>query len=112
MLRKKLFVALRKVEAGEKIQQYLEAHLEWMIAAEKRGHIFASGPIVNDDGGPHSLGGLTLVRAESLSEAHDIIGQDPFIKQDVFSADLYEWQVMEGKITIELNFHDRSFGLN
>ena len=63
MLRKKLYVVLSKpVAAPEQLKPFLPAHLEYMIGLEKRGAVFASGPLTDADGLPRG-DGLTVLRA-------------------------------------------------
>ena len=53
MLRKKLFVLLSKpIVPPENLQPFLSAHLEYMIDLEKRGLVFASGPLSDGEGPP------------------------------------------------------------
>ena len=48
MLRRKLYVVLSKSHAGpDKMKPYLASHLEYMIGLEKRGVVFASGPLAD-----------------------------------------------------------------
>ena len=106
MLRKKLFVMLRIPRAIDRIEVLLPDHLNWMIAAEGRGQIFGSGPFTGVSGRPGELGGMTILRAGSLDEAESIALQDPFIAQGVFSYELYEWMLMEGRVTLSVSFSD------
>jgi uncharacterized protein YciI len=63
MLRKKLYVVLsRGGAAPEKIAEYLPRHLEYMIGLEKKGVLFASGPLTAAAGTPAG-DGLTILRA-------------------------------------------------
>ena len=51
MLRKKLYVVLSKGgAAAEEIAKHLPRHLEYMIGLEKKGVLFASGPLAEADG--------------------------------------------------------------
>ncbi len=51
MLRKKLYVLISKpLVAPEKLKPFLPAHLEYMIGLEKRGVVFASGPLADGEG--------------------------------------------------------------
>ncbi len=69
MLRKKLYVILSKGGASpDRLKDTLPAHLEFMIDLEKKGILFASGPL---DGGARG-DGLTIVRAASLEEAKQV----------------------------------------
>src|SRR5580658_4329551 len=57
MLRKKFYVVLSKPAATpDKLQPYLSAHLEYMIGLEKRGLVFASGPLADGEGPPTGQG--------------------------------------------------------
>ncbi len=48
MLRKKFYVVMSKPVASlDQLQMFLSAHLEYMIGLEKRGHVFASGPLAD-----------------------------------------------------------------
>ena len=57
MLRKKFYVVLSKpAVTPDKLQPFLSAHLEYMIGLEKRGHVFASGPLADGAGPPTGPG--------------------------------------------------------
>src|ERR1700674_4873552 len=108
MLRKKLYVVLSKplVEA-EKLKPLLPAHLEYMIGLEKRGVIFASGPLA-DSVGPPSGHGLTIPRASSAQEARVIAEGDPFFVNKLRTFELKEWTIMEGTLGVRVNLSDQS----
>src|SRR5580704_17955387 len=90
MLRKKFYVVLSKPAATpDKLQPYLSAHLEYMIGLEKRGLVFASGPL---DAG----------EARALAEA------DPFYINGVRSFEIKEWTVMEGTLGVRVNLSDQT----
>ena len=58
MLRKKLFVLLTNpIVPPEFLQPFLSAHLEYMIDLEKRGLVFASGPLTDGEGPPTGRAG-------------------------------------------------------
>jgi uncharacterized protein YciI len=108
MLRKKLYVVLSKPAAPpEKLTPYLMAHLEYMIALEKRGLVFASGPL-SDGEGPPSGHGLTVLRAKSAAEARALAEGDPFFVNGLRSFELKEWTVMEGSFGLRVNLSDQS----
>ena len=60
MMRKKLYVVLSKPAVPpEKLKPFLMAHLEYMIGLEKRGLVFASGPLaVGERAGPDGVAGV------------------------------------------------------
>jgi len=108
MLRKKLYVVLSKGGATpEALGSVLPEHLEFMIGLEKRGVLFASGPLTSAPGQP--LGdGLTVLRASSVDEARDIAAADPFVTKGIRTFDLREWTVMEGSLGVRVNLSDQS----
>ena len=108
MLRKKLYVVLSKGgAAAEEIAKYLPRHLEYMIGLEKKGVLFASGPLAETDGKTRG-DGLTILRAPSAEAARKIAEADPFVVNGLRSFELREWTVMEGSLGIKVNFSDQS----
>lgn len=109
MLQKPLYVALRLPNDLSRFSEVLEAHLQWAIAAEKRGELFASGPFVDEGGVPGALGGMSIVRAASMEEAQQILSRDPFIREGVYVPSIRKWLLMEGGVTVTLRFSDQSY---
>ena len=108
MLRKKLYVILSKGAATpQQLSAVLPEHLEYMIGLEKRGVLFASGPLTTDAGKPVG-DGLTIVRADSVDEAREIASADPFVVNKIRSFEVREWTVMEGSLRVRVNFSDQS----
>src|SRR3984957_6204666 len=94
MLRKRLYVLLSKpIVEPEKLQPFLSAHLEYMIGLEKRGLVFASGPLADSDGPPTGFG-LTVLRAKDAAEARAFAEADPFFINGVRTFEIKEWTVM------------------
>jgi hypothetical protein len=110
MLRKKFYVLLSKpVVTPEKLKPVLAAHLEYMIGLERRGLVFASGPLADADAAaPLSGHGLTVLRAKDAKEAQAIAEADPFFVNGLRTFDLKEWTVMEGTLSLRVNFSDQS----
>ena len=108
MLRKKLYVLLSKpLVAPEKLKPVLPAHLEYMIGLEKRGLVFASGPLADSEGPPTGHG-LTVLRAKDLNEARALAEADPFFVNGLRSFELKEWTVMEGTLGVRVNLSDQT----
>ena len=60
MLRRKLYVLISKpLVPPEQLKPLLATHLDYMIGLEKRGLLFASGPL-NEADAPPSGHGLTI----------------------------------------------------
>ena len=108
MLRKKLYVVMSKpVMSPDKLQMFLSAHLEYMIGLEKRGHVFASGPLAVADGPPTGLG-LAVLRAKDAAEARALAEADPFFINGIRTFELKEWTLMEGTLGVRVNLSDQS----
>jgi uncharacterized protein YciI len=108
MLRKKLYVVLSTpVVPPEKLQPYLSAHLEYMIGLEKRGHVFASGPLA-DGAGPPTGQGLTVLRASDANEARKLAEGDPFFVNKLRTFELKEWTIMEGTLGLRVSLSDQT----
>ena len=108
MLRKKLYVVLSRGGATpDQIVALLPQHLEYMIGLEKRGILFASGPLSSPAGAPAG-DGLTILRAASADEARDIASADPFIVNKLRTFEVREWTVMEGSLGLKINFSDQT----
>jgi uncharacterized protein YciI len=108
MLRKKLYVVLSKGGATpDQIGAVLPQHLEYMIGLEKKGALFASGPLTVAEGKPVG-DGLTILRAENAEEARAIASADPFVINKLRTFEVREWTVMEGSLGLTINFSDQS----
>jgi uncharacterized protein YciI len=108
MLRKKFYVVLSKpAVAPDKLQPFLSAHLEYMIDLEKRGLVFASGPLADGEGPPTGQG-LTVLRAKDAGEARALAEADPFYINGVRSFEIKEWTVMEGTLGVRVNLSDQT----
>lgn len=108
MLRKKLYVLLSKPRVPpEKLKPVLPAHLEYMIALEKRGLVFASGPLTEPGAEPAGYG-LTILRSKDAGEARAIAEAEPFFVHGLRSFELREWTVMEGTLGLRINLSDQS----
>jgi uncharacterized protein len=108
MLRKKLYVLISKpLVAPEQLKPLLATHLEYMIGLEKRGLLFASGPLREPDGAPNSHG-LTVLRVKDAAEARRIAQAEPFFAHGLRSFELKEWTVMEGTLGVRVNLSDQT----
>ena len=109
MLRKKLYVLISKPAVPpEKLQPFLMAHLEYMITLEKRGVIFASGPLADGGEGPPSGHGLTVLRAANAVEARALAEADPFFANGLRTFELKEWTIMEGTLGLRVHLSNQS----
>jgi hypothetical protein len=108
MLRKKLYVVLSiPLVTPDKLMPVLPAHLEYMIGLEKRGVLFASGPLADGEG-PPSGHGLTVLRVANATEARAIAEGDPFFVNRLRRFEIKEWTIMEGTLGVRVNLSDQT----
>ena len=108
MLRKKLYVLISTpLVPPQKLKPLLATHLDYMVDLEKRGVLFASGPLTEPDGAP-SGHGLTVLRVNDAAEERRIAQAEPFFAQGLRSFELKEWTVMEGMLGVRVNLSDQS----
>jgi len=106
MLRLKLFVIF-SYGKGLDLKPYLPDHLAYMIDLERQGKLFASGPFGDGTRGD----GMTIVRAATEDEAREIALRDPFVVNGIRTFTIQSWTVMEGSVSLRVNFSDRSAGV-
>ena len=113
MYGKKLWVCLSKaVKPREELMKILPDHLKHQIDLEKRGIMFAAGPM--DPKGAdneHPRLGLIVIRAESEEAARKIFDADPMHASGARTYSLFEWTANEGRINISVDLSDRSYTL-
>jgi uncharacterized protein len=78
-----------------------------MIDLEKRGMLFASGPL-SDGAGPPTGAGLTILRTTSAQEARKLAEADPLVASGLRTFELKEWTVMEGTLGLRVRLSDQS----
>ena len=103
MLRLKLFVIF-SFGKGLDLKPYLAEHLAYMIALERQGKLFASGPFGDGTKGD----GMTIIRAADAEEARAVALRDPFVVNGIRTFEIEAWTVMEGALNVTVNFSDRS----
>ena len=109
MLRRKLFAVLSQPSpTPEKLKAFIPAHLEYMIGLEKRGVLFASGPLSDGTAGPPNGAGLTILRVASAAEARALADADPLVANRLRTYELKEWTLMEGTLGLRINLSDQS----
>ncbi|MFC0219798.1 YciI family protein [Pseudochelatococcus lubricantis] len=110
MLQKTFFVMLRTTADAARIAPAMHDHHRWIIALEKEGRIFASGPLSGRGGEP--AGGMTVFRAASHEDAEAMAGGDPLVTSGGVTFEIKRWTVNEGRLILSVDFSDRSFALD
>jgi len=103
MLRLRLFVVF-SYGKGLDLKPCLAEHLDYMISLERRGKLFASGPFGDGAKGD----GMTILRATDEAEARDIASRDPFVVNGIRTFTIQPWTVMEGSLSLTVNFSDQT----
>jgi uncharacterized protein YciI len=111
MLKKQLWVIITKRAAPpEEMKKHLKAHLEHQISLEKQGIMYGAGP-ATAPGENEPAFGLIIIRATNSDEARRIADRDPMHAAGVRTYTLYQWSMNEGRLSITLDFSDRSYRL-
>lgn len=111
MLNKLLYAGTATPIDGKDIRPLLAAHLEYLISLEASGHLFASGPLLSDEG-EISGDGLIIIRADSLDHARQMLENDPFVLAGIRDVKTRPWRVMEGNLGIQVNLSRGTFEIS
>ncbi len=106
MLKKTFYVMTRRMVAPDRVPAVLLDHYRWIIALEKEGKVFASGPLAGKEGGAGV--GMTIFRADSFEEAEALAAGDPFCSAGAAEFEVKRWQVNEGRMVLTVDFSDQS----
>ena len=98
MWAKKVWVVLSK-GSGRDVAPHLAEHLDYLIALEAQGKIFASGPM----NVPGSGDGMTILKVETEQEARAIAAADPLVNKAGRSFTLHPWTINEGQLTLTIS---------
>ena len=87
----------------------VKEHLEFQVALEQQGIMFAAGPNWTDDEKSWERDGMVVIRAKSLAEATDIMKRDPMHKSGARKFKIRPWFVNEGTVSVRLNYSQGTF---
>jgi len=108
MLQKQLYVIFTEPTSGmAPIMQVIKEHLDYQIDLEKRGIMFAAGPLWTDDGKSWAGEGMVIVRAASTEEAEEIAKADPMHRNGARRFRVRPWLINEGSITVRIGYSDQ-----
>lgn len=110
MVRKRLFhVTMRTLVPPPELGPLIGAHLAYMTELSERGVLFASGPFL--DGGKPTGNGFALFDTETAEEARALGEGCPMFQAGLREHEVTEWMLMEGAMSLRLNFADCSLKL-
>ncbi|MGE5535191.1 MAG: YciI family protein [Acidobacteriota bacterium] len=104
-LGKELYLVVTRPVRSPEIEKRLADHLAHQVDLEKRGIMFAAGPLY-PRGSDRPEAGMFILRANSFEEAEAIANEDPLHKAGLRSFTLQKWRLNEGSITITVNYSD------
>jgi uncharacterized protein len=91
------------------VMKNIKEHLEFQVALEKQGIMFAAGPNWSDDEKSWEGDGMVVIRAKSLAEATEIMKRDPMHKSGARKFKIRPWFVNEGTVSVRLNYSQGTF---
>lgn len=107
--REMYLIVTRPVRSPE-IAKRLGDHLAHQVDLEKRGILFAAGPLYSR-GSNTPEAGMFVLRANSFDEAEAIAKTDPFHAAGLRTFTIQKWRINEGSITVTVNLSDQTMQL-
>ena len=104
-LGKELYLVVTRPVRSPEIEKKLADHLAHQVDMEKRGIMFAAGPLY-PRGSDVPEAGMFVLRANSFEEAEALANEDPLHKAGLRVFTLQKWRMNEGSLTITVNFSD------
>ena len=109
-LGKEFYLVVTRPVRSPEIEKRLADHLAHQVEMEKRGIMFAAGPLYARDAEIPEAG-MFVLRANSFEEAEALAKEDPLHKAGLRTFTLQKWRVNEGSLTITVNFSDSTMAL-
>ena len=106
-LGKEMYLVVTRPVRSPEIEKRLMDHLNHQVELEKRGIMFAAGPLY-PRGSDTPEAGMFVLRANSFEEADAIAKEDPLHKAGLRTYTLQKWRLNEGRITISVDFSDQT----
>ena len=106
-LGKEMYVVIVRPVRSPEIAKRVGEHLEHQVALEKKGILFAAGPLY-PAGSTEPEAGMFVLRANSFEEAEAITRSDPLVKAGLRTFTIQKWRVNEGSYTVTVNYSDQT----
>src|SRR3954471_8290948 len=110
-LGKEMYLVVTRPVRSPEIAKRLQDHLNHQVELEKRGIMFAAGPLY-PRGSDIPEAGMVVLRANSFEEADAIAKEDPLHKAGLRTYTLQKWRLNEGRITVTVDFSDQTMKLD
>jgi len=110
LLAKALYLVQSKPVNGlGPVLEVADEHVEYQRQLERRGTMFAAGPIATADQQRWEGEGVFMYRANSLAEATAIAEADPMHQKGARRFEIRAWLLNEGNFGIDLLFSENVF---
>jgi uncharacterized protein YciI len=106
-LGKEMYLVVTRPVRSPEIEKRLKDHLYHQVELEKRGIMFAAGPLY-PRGSDVPEAGMFVLRAKSFEEADAIAKEDPLHKAGLRTYTIQKWRLNEGRITVTVDFSDQT----
>jgi uncharacterized protein YciI len=106
-LGKEMYLVITRPVRSPEIDKRLADHLAHQIDLERKGIMFAAGPLYSR-GSNIPEAGMFVLRASSFEEAEEICKGDPLHVAGLRSYTIQKWRVNEGSMTFTVNFSDQT----
>lgn len=107
LLGKEMYLVVARPVRSPEIEKKLADHIAHQIDMERRGIMFAAGPLYAR-GSDVPEAGMFILRANSFEEAEALANEDPLHKAGLRTFTLQKWRINEGSLKITVNFSDQS----
>lgn len=103
MAKLELFVVVSTSAQGlGPILANMQAHVQHQIDLERRGIMFAAGPLFGEDDSEWAGDGMCIIRAASFEHAVEIAKADPMHQSGARTFRVRPWMVNEGSVSISI----------
>lgn len=105
MLQKQLYAVFTTPTGGlGPVFANIEDHLKFQVELERKGIMFAAGPMWTDDEQSWEGEGLVIIRAASREEAIEIAESDPMHRSGARTFTVRPWMINEGSMSVRFDF--------
>jgi uncharacterized protein len=106
-LGREMYLVITRPVRSPEIEKRLADHLAHQVELERKGIMFAAGPLYSKGSQVPEVG-MFVLRANSFEEAEAICKTDPLHAAGLRNYTIQKWRVNEGSITVTVNFSDQT----
>jgi uncharacterized protein len=106
-LGKEMYLVITRPVRSPEIEKRLNDHLAHQVELERKGILFAAGPLY-PRGSTLPEAGMFVLRADSFEEAEAIAQTDPLHMAGLRTYTIQKWRLNEGSITVTINYSDQT----